>query len=215
MEAKPKARTLSVIAAGGIAGVALATGVMGGSGGLADPDEAAASALEPFSSCDQLLEYAREHRWAQTPYPYATEGVGVMAAGAVAEDTAFRAAVPQADALGPGETGTNVQEVGIDEPDIAKLSGSTLYRVQDKALRAYDVSGDSAVLLDEVELESSGDPQLLVTGEKGIVLANDYAGGAPKTVVTEVDISDPAAMSALRTLELEGTHVSARLVGDT
>jgi uncharacterized secreted protein with C-terminal beta-propeller domain len=214
MEAKTRARGLAVIAAGGIAGVALATGVVGGSGGLRDPDEAAASALEPFSSCDQLLEYAREHRWAQNPYPLATEGVAVLNASGVAEDTAFRAAVPQADALGPGETGTNVQEVGIDEPDIAKLSGSTLFRVQGKALRAYDVSGDSAVLLDELELQGGGDPQLLISGEKGIVIANDYAGGSAKTAVTEVDLSEPAAMSAIRTLELEGTHVSARLAGD-
>ena len=157
METPQKRRVLSILAVGGVAGAALATGVVGGSGGLGIPDEAAASALEPFDSCDELLEYAQEHRWAYNAYPYAMEGdVAFLSSAGAAEDSAFRAAIPNADslgAIGPGETGTNTQEDGIDEPDIAKLSGTTLFRVQGKALRSYDVSGDSAELLDEIELE--------------------------------------------------------------
>ena len=40
-----------------------------------------------------------------------------------------------------GETGTNVQEAGVDEPDVVKTDGKTLFRVQDGDLVTYDVSG--------------------------------------------------------------------------
>ena len=128
--------------------------------------------------------------------------------------------MPQADAvgtLGPSETGTNTQEIGIDEPDIAKLSGTTLFRVQGKALRSYDVSGDSAELLDEIELEGGSNTQLLIAGDKALVTWDDYDNkrDTPIAYVAEVDISDPAAMSVLRMLELDGANVSARLQGST
>ena len=38
-------------------------------------------------------------------------------------------------------------------------------------------------------------------------------GGAPSTILTEVDVSDPAAMRIVRTLTLDANYVSARLVG--
>ena len=39
-------------------------------------------------------------------------------------------------------TGTNVQEAGVDEPDVVKTDGELLVRVQDGDLVTYDVSGD-------------------------------------------------------------------------
>ena len=38
-------------------------------------------------------------------------------------------------------TGTNVQEAGVDEPDVVKTDGTTLYRVHDGTLTSYDVTG--------------------------------------------------------------------------
>ena len=40
-----------------------------------------------------------------------------------------------------GETGTNVQEAGVDEPDVVKTDGRTLFRVEDGDLVTYDVTG--------------------------------------------------------------------------
>ena len=42
--------------------------------------------------------------------------------------------------VGNGDTGTNVQEVGVDEPDIAKTNGEIAVTVSGR-LRIYDVSG--------------------------------------------------------------------------
>ncbi len=218
---------MSILAVGGAAGIALTVGLAGGPGGLGGPDDARGSALQPFDTCDELLDYAREHRWARNAYPYPAGGDVVFqasAAGAM-EDSALRAAAPESGAVGPGETGTNVQEAGIDEPDIAKLSGATLFRVQGKAVRSYDVSGDSAVLLDEIDLEDQdGDrqpmmfeSQLLIAGDRAVVISGGYEGrsGMETTTVTELDVSDPSAMSAVRVLELEGANVSGRLQGST
>ena len=41
-----------------------------------------------------------------------------------------------------GETGTNVQEAGVDEPDVVKIDGDMLFRIQDDVLTTYDVAGD-------------------------------------------------------------------------
>ena len=39
-------------------------------------------------------------------------------------------------------TGTNVQEIGVDEPDVVKTDGRTLFRVEGNDLVTYDVTGD-------------------------------------------------------------------------
>ena len=229
MEKQTKARALSILAVGGIASAALATGLIGGNG-VGGPDEASAEALEPFSSCDQLLEYADDHRWANDTYPIAMEGdvmFSAAEAGAgVVRDSAALAAptTAQDDAVGPSETGTNVQEEGIDEPDIAKLAGTTLFVVRNDMLLSYDVSGEDAVLLDELGVPFSSktgpvDPyeggtqgtQLLIAGERALVIGSGWGRDGAHTEVVEIDVSDAAALSATRTLEVEGSQVSARL----
>ena len=212
METRSKTRALAILAAGGTAAVAIA--LAGGPEGLGGPEDAGASALEPFASCDEILEYADEHSWARNAYPYAISEDTAIAPAAMAANSSARAVVPESGAVGPGETGTNVQEAGIDEPDIAKLSGSTLFAIHRKTLSAYDVSGDEAVLLDELDLEldrAAGEANLLVAGDTALVTSSGYES----TVVTELDVSDPTAITATRELQLEGTQVSARLQGTT
>jgi uncharacterized secreted protein with C-terminal beta-propeller domain len=234
MEKQTKARALSILAAGGIAGAALATGAVGGDG-VGGPDEASAESLQPFSSCDQLLEYADDHRWANNTYPVAMEDEVMFSAaeaggGALRNSASVLAAPTLAEdgAVGPSETGTNVQEEGIDEPDTAKLAGTTLFVVRGGKLFSYDVSGDDAVLLDELEVpfSSKSGPvhsyeggmqgsQLLIAGEHALVIGSGWGRDGAHTEVAEIDVSDPGSLSAIRTLEVEGSEVSARLRGST
>ncbi len=119
-----------------------------------------------------------------------------------------------------------MQEAGIDESDIAKLSGTTLFRIESGTLLAYDVSGSDAELVGEIDLSPSTgigpiDPfegsatgaELLISGDRALVIASGFARGSERTELIEVDIADPAAMSAMRSLEIEGAQVSARLQG--
>ena len=50
-------------------------------------------------------------------------------------------------------SGTNVQEEGVDEPDIVKTNGNTLFAVANGKLNAVDVSGAKPRLLDTLKLD--------------------------------------------------------------
>jgi uncharacterized secreted protein with C-terminal beta-propeller domain len=221
----------AALAAGAVAataGVAWAGGLFGGPGGLGPP-KALAGALTPFDSCEAVLEYVDDHRWA---VGYGGGPIPLGAAEAPVLEDSARLGAPVAaageGAVGPGESGTNVQEAGIDEPDVAKLDGDVLFALARDGLEAFDVSGGGPAALGRVELPGRQDggytldgypveAQLLVADGRALVIGQftERPGWEPRTRLTEIDVSDPAAMSVLRTMEIEGAYVSARLRGAT
>ncbi|HMJ35117.1 MAG TPA: beta-propeller domain-containing protein [Baekduia sp.] len=201
--------------------------------------------LVAFDSCRTLVDYA--HANAKRA---GGVGVPVRALGAVpealarpapvpanapaGEDTASAVAAPSA----PGATtfsGTNVQETGIDEPDVVKTDGTHVVVASDGRLRVIDVTGDAPRIVGTLDLGGNGAAhQLLLRGTRALVLSTVYAPGdfgpigvaaprqvaqiAPgtsKTVLTEVDLTDPAAPKVARTMDLDGEYVDARMVGGT
>src|SRR4051794_16726528 len=111
--------------------------------GLAAMPAGAASkrALRAFSSCPQLLSYARAHGkaavgtgWVPTPFTAAGPTPSRVPKNSGAKGTpqppTAEGSAPQSseDAAGGPGTGTdfsttNVQEQGVDEPDIVKTDG--------------------------------------------------------------------------------------------
>ena len=181
---------------------------------------ASKGALQPFASCDRLRAYLRRHA-ARLNAPTVKEmpvAVEDGAAGGAAEDVA---AAPSAPA-----SPTNVQEEGVDEPDIVKASGSTVFALAGDRFRAADVSGDSPAIVDSIALPDgpgeyayADDRQLLLSGDRALVISRAYGGevysdiaygGAPKTLLTEIDISNPAAMTIRSSTTVDGSYVSAR-----
>src|SRR5438093_629751 len=77
--------------------------------------------LVAFQSCGELLGYARSHA-AQFVGPW---GLG-LAGKATPPAVPGRVAAPQ---QGVDYSGTNVQEAGVDEPDLVKTNGTTLFAV--------------------------------------------------------------------------------------
>jgi hypothetical protein len=135
----------------------------------------------------------------------------------------------------PGDSGTNVQEAGVDEPDLVKAGRGVIFVVAGNRLHAVEADG-----LDELgvlELEGWGHQMLLdhgrllmisqatPFGEVPIgpptgdvpVAPSDVAAGFGDTVtqLTEIDVSDPAAMRVTATERIRGEHVGSRLTGDT
>jgi uncharacterized secreted protein with C-terminal beta-propeller domain len=219
MEIKPKASRALPILAVTLAltgGLAWATGLFGSSDSVG-PQRASAAALKPFESCDGILDYVRDHRWALGAYAYAY-GPRDLAALSV-QNRAIEDSAGAPDAVGSSATGTNVQEAGIDEPDIAKLAGDTLYVINGRRLQSFDVAGDDPELLAEVDLGGRTDtePQLLIAGDRAFVLAatSSQPDYRPATRVVEVDISTPDELALLRTAEIEGAYLNARLRGET
>ena len=192
-----------------------------------------------FRSCDGLVGYARSHgleivearermreRLANTP-PVA---VSPLALGAPQADAK---AVPVSQE-GIDHSTTNVQEAGVDEPDIVKTDGAWIFAVAGQKLHAVDSTGGSPRLVDSLALEGSNH-ELLLRGERLLVVSTLHSVGEgpvalpagrgaraasywpadEETLVSEVNVRNPAAMRVTRTLRIGGSYVSSRQNGGT
>jgi uncharacterized secreted protein with C-terminal beta-propeller domain len=136
---------------------------------LAAPASAARNPrLRAFSSCASLAAYARAH--AGPAGPSRTDVQPTVQSPP--------AQTPQATGdSGQGQpgaaSGTNVQEPGIDEPDLVKTEGSTLFTAVDGALRAIDVSTPTPTLLSSLPLEGS-DAQILAHDGRLLVITREF-----------------------------------------
>ena len=202
-----------------------------------------AFALQPFDACDPLLEYVKEHALEMVgPYGlgdgYRGGGPWIMeemtmedaAATTVPASGASRYSALQA---GVDYSTTNVQEVGVDEPDIVKTDGTRILAIAQGVLYYVDVNGDTPELIGSLRLSDGGAQEMLLAGDTLLVLSRtnqwdvpmrlapeiwnpdipDYGSGI--SVLSEIDISDPADMAVVKTLFVDGSYLSARMVGDT
>jgi hypothetical protein len=211
---------------------------------LAVPPAAAAERPKPakvrlkaFRSCTGLVDYARRNALRnadalitpalpRTPAPTPVTGGGEDGGGAPPP----AAAPPSAPVEAEDHSGTNVQEAGVDEPDIVKTDGSRLFAIAGNALHAIDVRDATPVRRGSLAIDPAAfEHNLLLRGDRLLLISRIETGlieydqmstvpppvGEPKTRLTEVDVSDPARMRVVRTLDVEGGYVSARLTGDT
>jgi hypothetical protein len=133
---------------------------------------------------------------------------------------------------------TNNQEEGVDEPDVVKTDGHYVYTVSDRTLYVVDIAQATPRLVGSLKLDGYGH-QLLLRGSRLLVtaragadlfpyaLARQVAPGVPvpsiarpqpgagKTLLTEIDISTPAAPKVARAMTVEGDLVGSRLTGGT
>ena len=91
-----------------------------------------------------------------------------------------------------GDSGTNVQEAGVDEPDLVKTANGRIFAMAGNRLHAVDSTGPS--MLDSLRL-AGFDHQLLLSGDRLLVISRAPPLGhdqrdADVTVLTEVDVSD-------------------------
>ena len=120
--------------------------------------------LTAFGSCGQLLGYAKAQA-TRFVGPYGLGGTS--RGGPLPIETTARASRPVA---GVDFSGTNVQEEGVDEPDMVKTDGNDALRGRDGRLNAVDVREAKPRLLDSLELEP-GDGELLLHGDRLLVLS--------------------------------------------
>ncbi len=200
----------------------VAAASVGGTTARSAPD-ASKPRLTSFSSCGQLLGYAKaQAKRFVGPYGLGGGRPGIEATASTANPA--RAAAP---VQGVDFSGTNVQEEGVDEPDLVKTDGKTLFAVANGKLRAVDVGGLRPRLLDSLALEPGQSHELLLHGDRLLVLSRGgfwieplpaiAARIAPyqpaQSALAEIDVSDPARLRLVRSLTLDGSYVAARLVG--
>ena len=195
------------------------------------------SALPAFSSCKSLLGYARRTArltGGRTGVPLRAGVVTPQVLIPPAQSDAVTALSPppapaaakreSAAGAAPDFSQTNVQEAGVDEPDVVKTDGRTVFAVADGRLHAIDVTGPTPRVVGSLALAGSYGHQLLLRGDRLLVMSSSYGGGqfagdvvvaASQVVLSEVDIGSRALMKVLRTMTLEGALVDARLTGGT
>ena len=184
---------------------------------------AAKAQLQPFRSCAALVRYARRNvRRGPGIFPPTVGGIAPLPPRRV--DSPATGPVPLA---APGaeadQSQTNVQEQGVDEPDVVKTAGGRIFAVAGGQLHAIDAGGPG--LLGSLPLEGYAH-ELLLHGKRLLVMSQDAAGGVgivpalsqpyqpnPVTLLTELDVSDPAKMTVVRVQRVRGLFVSARLTG--
>ena len=107
-----------------------------------------------------------------------------------------RAAAPVA---GVDYSTTNVQEQGVDEPDIVKTDGEKIVAIANGKLRVVVLGKDKPDLEASLAIEGAG--QLLLHKNRAVVVSHTYGVGRPlpadsrliapvptQTIFTEVDL---------------------------
>ena len=195
-------------------------------------------ALTPAASCEQLLDwYVDGAEELVTPWGWSGGWSGgwldtggawrTFARDGVVELQGF--AAKQAPAPGnargmtnatQSETGTNVQEAGVDEPDVAKSDGRLLARVERTGRTAdlvlADVTGESIEETARLDLPDVVDPELLLVGDTVVVVGGDQeADGSPGTRILRVDVTDLDEPTVTDTLTIDAELLSVRQHGTT
>ncbi len=183
------------------------------------PQGFASANLEFFGDCDALLGYMqteaseRVTAWGlgggNIYYGDGRVTEGDMAAtddaGGAMPDSAT---APEGGVQGQDYSGTNVQEVGVDEGDIVETDGDYVYVATSDGLRI--VSVDGAEVVAEPELPQ-GSHQLLLDDDRLVVVSSSW-GGSADTIVSVFDVEDPSNPTLLRRTHLEGGVVATRSV---
>jgi uncharacterized secreted protein with C-terminal beta-propeller domain len=188
--------------------------------------------LDSYDSCGQLLDGLREHTAANTG-PYGLPGVrlyptpAVNTAGGAATDSSTKAM----GLSSPGQTSTtNVQEAGVDEPDIVKTDGGRVVTLTDGVLRVLDAQSARVTgSLDLTMYAGWQGGQLLISGEHALVILGGGAGAGygGRGLGPMPAAADPGQRSTYLFVDLAGTpkvtgslradggYLDARMVGST
>lgn len=179
------------------------------------------ASLKLAPDCDSLLDsYVDRGLDLVTAYGWGGGGIVMFdaqssdAAGSAEKSTAT-APVPATVRSTNNETGTNVQEAGVDEPDVVKVAGDKLFRIQDNVLTTYDVAGDEPRQLSSLQLPDLRNGEILVSGDRVIVLGD--LGGNYETTgarIVVIDASQPGTPQIVDETDYTATISAARLHGD-
>jgi uncharacterized secreted protein with C-terminal beta-propeller domain len=202
-----------------IAGVAIALPRGGAPGTPSVADGAAfalTGALKPFDTCDTVLQYFKE----QAPEHLIERASGVKAANRTTEAGADSAATTaESGSTPPEHSSTNVQEAGVDEPDIVKTDGNRIVAVAQGRVHLVGLDGGKMTL--RKTLPDTMVRHVFLSGERVLVFSGQtiqssepglrWAG--QQAALSMYDISSLSNPKLIATLTVDGDVLDARLVG--
>ena len=199
------------------------------------------STLENFDDCDALLAHIRAEAMSRVG-PYGLDGdrfgpafgeraVEVAAAEAdfaVADSAEAAPTAARADdgAGGPDFSGTNVQVIGVDEPDFVKTDGRRIITVRNGTLTVVDITGAEPTITGRVLLGERWGGELLLHGDRVLVINNHYgtigplsadigSHGYDRDIVIIDEILLDSTPRRGRSLQVEGRYLNSRSIDGT
>jgi uncharacterized secreted protein with C-terminal beta-propeller domain len=213
----------------------------------------ATASYQRFTSCERFLAYLRPEAERQVG-PYGFDGGGWFRGGVAVDGpvavplpaTAGAPATTAAPAVAPApaqpvvespafpteraaagaanSSGTNTQEAGIDEGDLAENDGRHVYVATARAVQVVDtktpgttpagtVTDRTPRVIATIPLPANASSsQLILAGPRLAVITSAFTNAGPETAVSIYDVGTPSAPRFLARRYLEGQSVSARSV---
>jgi uncharacterized secreted protein with C-terminal beta-propeller domain len=164
---------------------------------------------------------------------------GFLPLPAAAPELGENVAVDGDSAGGGGDfSETNVQEAGVDESDFVKTDGQHLYILSEDKIRIVTADPAQPQQVGTIPVNGFGDALYLhgdlliaLTNRNNFIFFDDLPGPlppelirnaqgadaiiedfAPQTQITLVDVSDPANASVIKTIDMEGSLNTSRLI---
>jgi beta propeller domain-containing protein len=180
---------------------------------------AAKARLTAFDSCAELLTNVKG-RVMPLVGPYGVNGYSSLAAasppsnvravdgGPVAVPSMPAPPAAPAPAGAPGTvaepapqegvdySGTNVQEAGVDEPDIVKTDGRRVFAIANGKLQALTVTGGVPKLVGTLALQDVAPSELLLSGDRLVVIGTGPPT-VPPPIVDPVPVPDPGTVTTV------------------
>lgn len=189
----------------------------------------ASHSLVTFDACDSFLDYVIDQA-VDMVGPYGLEDPFFGQPWfRLADDGAFEELSAAGDASSvPAFSETNVQVLGVDEPDIVKTDGERIIVLSEGTLIVADITGSEPRVVGRLQIGNLSVQSLFLSGntvlmfgsawnsfrplvEDGVEFAPSYQ--TPSVQLVEVDISgDP---EVVRTMNIDGQFVSGRMIDDT
>ncbi len=199
-------------------------GAVAGEGGAAF---ALTGALKPFPTCDTVLQYFKD----QAPEHLIGRVHGGAATSSDAGAPVWRTAVPdqqgrasaaagaESDASSPEHSETNIQEVGVDEPDVVKTDGNRIVAVARGRVHLIGSAGGELTLQKTLGVTTARN--VFLSGSRLLVFSDQGADSlepespwfGAQAALTMYDISRLDDPELIATLTIDGTLLDARLVG--
>ncbi len=202
-------------------------------GGSVKPPQVvlASNALVAFDACDTFLDYVILHAVDMvgpyglddpTIYPWFGGGLRALDEAAVVTQAAA------ADSSVPNYSSTNVQVIGVDEPDIVKTDGKRIVVLSEGNLIIADVTGDEPEVTGRLNVANHSIQSMFLSGDRVLMFGSQWSTfqplvesdaefapvyQTPTIQIIEVDISDDPEI--VRTMSIDGRFLSGRMVGDS